>query len=131
MLATILSFITTPLFNTVLGAWQAELKAGTTQEVLAQKLAVQELQVQQAQMQANYNLRTAEIGKWYEPEKLAAYIVLAYMAKVVLWDTMLGWGTTAPIRGEVALWMQLVISFFFGQRTFQNVAKIITSRWSK
>lgn len=130
MLATILSFLSAPFFNTVLNAYTARLKAGTTEQVLAQKLASQELQVQQTELQAKAQLRVAEIGKWYEPEKLAMYIVLMYEAKVVVWDTMLGWGSTPAIHGEVALWMNLVVSYYFGQRTFQNVTRIIARKWA-
>lgn len=129
MWATILSIVSTPFFNTVLAAYTARLKAGTAQEVLAKDLAVQELQVQQAQQQAQYQLRTAEVGHFWEPEKIAMYVVLLYMGKVVIWDTMLGWGSTPAIKGEVALWLNLVVSYYFGQRTFQNVAQIITRKW--
>ena len=130
MWATILSFLSTPFFNTVLQAYQARLKAGTTEQVLAQKLATQELQVQQTEIQAKAQLRVAEVGRWYEPEKLAMYIVLGYMAKVVVYDTMLGMGSTGAIKGEVAIWMNLVVSYYFGQRTFQNVTRIIARKWA-
>jgi hypothetical protein len=130
MWATILSIVSTPFFNTVLNAYQARLKAGTALQVLAQKLAVQELQVQQTEAQARYQLRTAEVGKFWEPEKLAMYIVLLYVGKVVVWDTMFSMGSTGPIKGEVAIWMNLVVSYYFGQRTFQNVASIITRKWA-
>jgi hypothetical protein len=45
--------------------------------------------------------------------------------KCVVWDTILGLGTTPPLKGDVSVWAGLVMSFYFGKRTFENVARII------
>ena len=45
--------------------------------------------------------------------------------KCILWDTILGLGTTPPLKGDVSIWAGLVMSFYFGKRTFENVARII------
>ena len=45
--------------------------------------------------------------------------------KCVIWDTILGLGTTPPLKGDVSIWAGLVMSFYFGKRTFENVARII------
>jgi hypothetical protein len=34
-------------------------------------------------------------------------------------------GTTPPLKGDVSNWCGLIISFYFGRRTFENVARII------
>lgn len=39
---------------------------------------------------------------------------MLYEWKVVVWDTMLGWGTTGPIRGAVGAWGQSIIISLFG-----------------
>ena len=125
----LISLLGLPVLNTLATAYQARLKAGTAAEKLAGDLAARELAVQQAEYQSQYNLRTAEIGHWWEPEKLALYLVLLYMAKVVIWDIILNLGTTAPIKGEVAVWCNLILSWYFGKRTFENVSRIISARW--
>ena len=38
---------------------------------------------------------------------------------------MLDLGTTGSLRGDVSLWAGLVMSFYFGKRTFENVATIL------
>jgi phage terminase large subunit len=48
-----------------------------------------------------------------------------YYSKCVVWDTVLGLGTTPALKGDVSAWAGLVISFYFGRRTFENVARII------
>ena len=45
--------------------------------------------------------------------------------KCIVWDTILGLGTTPPLKGDVSIWAGLVMSFYFGKRTFENVARII------
>lgn len=45
--------------------------------------------------------------------------------KCVVWDTIVGLGTTPPLKGDVSIWAGLVMSFYFGKRTFENVARII------
>lgn len=45
--------------------------------------------------------------------------------KCIVWDTVLGLGTTPPLKGDVSTWAGLVMSFYFGKRTFENVARII------
>ncbi len=45
--------------------------------------------------------------------------------KCVIWDTILDLGTTLALKGDVSVWAGLVMSFYFGKRTFENVARII------
>lgn len=43
--------------------------------------------------------------------------IVAFETKVVVWDTMLGWGETPAIHGQVAEWMNMIISWLFGSST--------------
>jgi hypothetical protein len=125
MWLTLLSFIGGPVIKGLISAYQAHLTAVNTSEATAADLAGKEIAAQQAEQQAITNLKIAEIGHPWEPEKLAFYIVLLFFAKCVLWDTVLGLGTTPALKGDVSMWSGLVMSFYFGKRTFENVARII------
>jgi hypothetical protein len=125
MWMTIISFLGGPVIKGLIDAYQAKLKAGNTSEKIAADLATTEIAAQQIEIQQNIALKIAEIGHPWEPEKLAFYIVLAFFAKCVVWDTILGLGTTPPLKGDVSIWAGLVMSFYFGKRTFENVARII------
>jgi hypothetical protein len=92
---------------------------------IAADLAVKEIAAETAETSAQTQLKIAEIGHPWEPEKLAFHIVLAFFAKCVVWDTILGLGTTPALKGDVSVWAGLVMSFYFGKRTFENVARII------
>jgi hypothetical protein len=45
--------------------------------------------------------------------------------KLLIWDKVLGLGTTDPLVGFAAVTSNLVVSFYFAKRGFENVARII------
>jgi hypothetical protein len=125
MWMTILSFLGGPVVKGLIEAYQAKLKAGNVESKIAADLAAQEIAAQTAEVQLHNQLKVAEIGHPWEPEKLAFYVALIYFAKCVAWDTVLGLGSTPPLKGDVSIWAGLVMSFYFGKRTFENLARII------
>ncbi len=125
MWLTILSFLGGPVIKGLIDAYNLHLQAETTDAKTAADLAGKEIAAQQVEIQANAALKTAEIGHPWEPEKLAFYIVLVFFAKCIIWDTVFGLGSTPPLKGDVSMWSGLVMSFYFGKRTFENVARII------
>jgi hypothetical protein len=125
MWMAIIKFLGGPVIAGLIEAYQAKLKAGNVESKIAADLAAGEIAAQQIEIQQSTALKIAEIGHPWEPEKLAFYIVLAFFAKCVIWDTVLGLGTTPALKGDVSIWAGLVMSFYFGKRTFENVARII------
>lgn len=125
MWMTILSFLGGPVVKGLIDAYQAKLKASNVDSKIAADLAASEIAAQTAEAQVLAQLRVSEIGHPWEPEKLAFYVVLVFFTKCVVWDTILGLGTTQPLKGDVSIWAGLVMSFYFGKRTFENVARII------
>lgn len=116
-----------PIINGLLKFQQQKLDAGNTQASIAAGIAARELDTQRTEILAQNQLKRAEIGHPWEPEKLAMYITLVYYAKVVIWDVVLeGWthGNTDALHGPVAVWAQLIMSFYFTKRGFENVALI-------
>ena len=50
--------------------------------------------------------------------------VVIYIWKVVVYDKVLGLGTTDAITGEVATWAGVIVTTYFGGRTIEKVARI-------
>ncbi|WP_368507501.1 hypothetical protein [Bradyrhizobium lupini] len=67
----------------------------------------------------------AEIGHWREPDKLMGYCVALYFAKLLVWDKVLGFGSTDALAGFAAITANLVVSFYFTKRGFENFERII------
>ena len=133
MLTWLTSLITGPIINAAIGAYKAKLAAGNDADRIAADLAAKELDVQRREIEVQSQLKVAQIGHWWEPEKLFAYILAIYFSKLVLWDKVLGsfFGETSsifntdPLTGEAIGWATMIMLFYFGTRKLENIARII------
>lgn len=125
MWMTIISFLGGPVIKGLIDAYNAKLKAGNVSERIASDTAAHEIAAQVQETNAIMQYRTAEIGHWYEPDKLMGYFVAAYFGKLLVWDKVLGLGITDPLGGFAATTSNLVVSFYFAKRGFENIARII------
>ena len=125
MWMAILSFLGGPVIKGLIDAYQAKLKAGNVDNRIASDLAAGEIAAQTAETNAITQYRIAEIGHWYEPDKIMGYLVALLLGKLILWDIVLNIGTTNLHDGWVTTTTNLIISFYFGKRGFENVARII------
>lgn len=125
MWLSIMSFIGGPVISGLISAYREHLKSTTTDKQTASSLAGQEIAAQTAETQAITQLKIAQIGHPFEPEKIAFYIVMIFFAKCIVWDTVLGLGTTPALRGDVSVWAGMVIGFYFTKRGAENVTTII------
>jgi hypothetical protein len=114
-----------PVIKGLVDAYNAKLKAGNVDAKIAADLAATEIAAQTAEANAILQYRIAELGRWYEPDKLMGYCVAIYFSKLLIWDKVLGLGTTDPLAGFAAVTSNLVVSFYFAKRGFENVARII------
>jgi hypothetical protein len=125
MWMAILSFLGGPVIKGLIDAYNAKLKAGNADNKVAADLAATEIAAQVSETNAILQYRAAEIGHWYEPDKLIAYCIVVYFGKLLVWDKVLGLGTTDPLAGFAAVTSNLVVSFYFAKRGFENVARIL------
>jgi len=125
MWLTIISFLGGPVVKGLIQAYQIHLQATTTDKQTAADLAGKQIAAETADAQATTQLKIAQIGHPYEPEKLAFYVWFTYFAKCVIWDTVLGLGTTPELKGIVGIWCGLIVSFYFVKRGAENVTTII------
>ena len=121
----IVSFLGGPVIKGLVDAYNAKLKAGNVDNKIAADLAASEIAAQVSETTAISQYRIAEIGHWHEPDKLMGYCVAIYFSKLLVWDKVLGLGTTDPLAGFSAVTSNLVVSFYFAKRGFENVARII------
>ena len=125
MWTTIIGFIGGPVIRGLLDAYNAHLKATTTDKQTAMELAGTEIAAQVSENSDIYRLRMAQIGHPWEPEKLAMYITLIYYGKIMIWDKCLGLGTTDSVGGYAAIWAGMIMGFYFTKRGAENVTTII------
>jgi hypothetical protein len=53
---------------------------------------------------------------------------MVYEAKVVVWDTVLGWGVTNPVHGAVIDWGSTIIACLFGSSTVLTAGHMYFNR---
>jgi len=131
ILSWLASLFTGPLLDTALAGWKAKLAADNDRDKIAADLAAREIEVQAREIEAQNAYRLATVGRWYEPEKLMGYAVALYVAKLLIWDKVLGLGSTDPLAGWIETTANLIIGFYFGKRGAETVAKIVAGALRK
>lgn len=125
MWMSIIGFLGGPVIKGLIDAYQAKLKAGNTSEKIASETAAGEMAVQATEIKAQAEYRIAALGYWYEPDKIMGYAVAVYVAKLLIYDKVLGLGTTDPLAGWIEITANLIVASYFAKRSFENVARII------
>ena len=105
-----------PFAKAAVDAYRAKLTSDNASEKVAVDLAARELDVV-----------FAEQGRWYTalPRPLFAAAFIIYTWEVVVWDKVLGLGSTPALSGEVAQWATAVLTAYFGGRSLEKVARIL------
>ena len=133
MWAFIANLLGGPIINGLINGYKAKLEAGNTADRIVAELAERELAVQHAEVQAQAQLKVVQVGHFWEPEKLFAYIIVIYFSKIVLFDKVIGSFAgytpnvfrTDPLTGEAVGWAAMVMAFYFGKRGAENIARIL------
>lgn len=134
MFATVLGWLGNllggPFAKAAVDAYRAKLTAENTSEKIAADLAARELGVEQRERELATQAVVAEQGRWFTalPRPLFAFAFVIYVWKVVVWDRVLGLGSTAALTGDVAQWAMIVLTAYFGGRSIEKVAKILSRK---
>jgi len=125
------SFLAGPIVKSdAITAYKAKLDAAHSQDQIAADLAAKEIEAEiEARRQAS-TIVIAEQGRWYTAiiRPLLALPIIIYFWKVIVWDKVLGFGTTDPITGMVADWIGTIITAYVGGRSIEKVARIFMRR---
>ncbi len=134
MFATVLGWLGNllggPFAKAAVDAYRAKLTAENTSEKIAADLAARELAVEQREAELATQVVIAEQGHWYTalPRPLFAFAFVIYAWKVVVWDKVLGLGSTDALGGDVAQWAMIVLTAYFGGRSLEKVARILARK---
>lgn len=128
MLQLILNWLGGPVISAGIEAYKAKITAENDADARTTELAGKALLLDQREAELRSQERIALIGHWYEPVNLLGYLLVLYIAKVVLFDSMLGLGETPAIKGAVGEWLGMIATFFVGSRGAVSVAQILRRR---
>ena len=119
-----------PVISGLIKTYKAKLDAANTQDHIAADLAAKEIEAEiEARKQASAII-IAEQGRWYTAiiRPLLAFPLIIYLWKVIVWDKVLGLGTTDPITGMIADWTGTILAAYVGGRSIEKVARIFARR---
>lgn len=134
MLAAVLGWLGNllggPFAKAAVDAYRARLAAENTSEKIAADLAARELAVERRERELSAQIIVAEQGRWYTalPRPLFAFAFIIYVWKVVVWDKVLGLGSTDALSGDVAQWAMIVLTAYFGGRSIEKAARILARK---
>ena len=124
------SFLTAPIINGFLDAYKAKLDSQNTRGAQAAEVARAALLAEVDARKSANAIIIAEQGRWYTAmvRPLLVLPVIIYLWKVIVWDKVLGWGTTDVIAGDVGIWAGTIVTTYVGGRSLEKIAKTIWSR---
>jgi len=130
MWATLAGILGGPIISGLIAAYKAKLDAGNTADKIAADLAEKDLELQGRERELNVQQNIADEGRWWTaaPRAIICWSMALYVGKVVVIDTVLGWGSTAALKGAMADAFSTVLVAYFGGRTIEKVARIFRPR---
>lgn len=128
ILGFLASIFTGPIIKGVIDSvaqgYRDKLAHENSKDAKAVELAVAEVQAEvSARVQATEVLK-AEQGRWWTAaiRPLFAFPLVIYWWKIIMWDKLLGWGSTDALGGHVEQWAMIIIAAYFVTRPFEKYA---------
>ena len=102
-------------------AWAAKQVALTDRDRIAADERIKTLEAQRDVLVSE----TAAGGfqSWIRPGFAIPFVI--YNAKLVIWDKVLGWGSTDPLSDELFQIEMIVIGSYFLSRSAEKIARIV------
>lgn len=127
----LLTFLGGPLVNGLINAYKARLEASNTTGAQAVEVTKAALTAEvQARAEAS-KIITIQTGHWWSAWPMMMVQVTAglFFFKCVAWDTMLGWGETPRLGGDIEVTYNLVMSFWFGGAAVKGAIVAARTWW--
>jgi len=123
--------LTGPLIGGMVDGYKAKLSSENTTDKLLADIASRELQADVRQRELDAQLNQMEQGRWWTaaPRAIVQWSLAIYIAKCIVWDMVLGLGTTPDIKSAlIASAFNLIIVMWFGGRTLEKISSTVVSR---
>lgn len=126
----LLTFFGSKAFESLVAAYRIKVEAANTQDAKAVELAVAEINGEIAARHAAKEIIIAEQGRWWtalpRPAIAMAFVLLIW--KIVVWDNILGWGSTPDLHPKIWDAFIIVLTAYFGGRSLEKIAQVFRGR---
>jgi len=125
--------ILNPIVNGLLTAQKQKLDAVGSHEARVAELAQQAVALERREAEVNAQVVTAEQGNFFTRmvRPVWAMPFIAFTWKVVVYDKMLGWGTTDSLDPRMWSVFMLMVGAYFGGRSAEKVAMTIAGAFKR
>jgi hypothetical protein len=129
----LLKLFTGPVLNAITGpiveAYKAKLGAENNQDGKIVELASKAIDAEIDARREASKVLIAEQGRWWTaaPRAITCWSFAIFVAKVVVWDKVLGLGSTDALTGDVSGWAGMVMVTWFGGRSLEKIASSIAA----
>jgi hypothetical protein len=130
LLRWLCQFLAGPIVEGMIAAYKARLAAEASQDRTAADLAAKAIAAEIEARKSAAAIIIAEQGRWYTAviRPLLAVPVIIYLWKVIVWDKVLGLGTTDTLGGDVGIWAGAIVTTYVGGRSLEKIAATIWRR---
>ena len=90
-----------------------------------------EKQIAFFQGQIELATQAAQSDRWWSPRSLMGFCATIYVAKIVVYDTVLQLGVTPNPGGQVTALVLMIVGFYFGSKTVSDVDGRLVSAWAR
>lgn len=92
--------------------------------------AIKLMEADQARLAAQRDITLAGMSHpiWWAAWSMFVFPLGIYWAKVIVWDKVLGWGTTPPLTGFVLEWAGWIVGGLFCLQVGTGIAGAIINR---
>lgn len=120
------SFLSGPIVGAIINLYKAKLENQNNTDAQAVDLAKAEIQAEIAARAEANKLLIVEQGRWFTAciRPLFAFPLIIYYWKTIVWDKVLGLGSTDPLNGSIGEWAGWIIVAYFGGRSLEKVAQV-------
>jgi hypothetical protein len=129
----LVKLFTGPVLNAITGpiveAYKAKLGAENNQDGKIVELASKAIDAEIDARREASKILIAEQGRWWTaaPRAITCWSFAIFVAKVVVWDKVLGLGSTDALTGDVSGWAGMVMVTWFGGRSLEKIASTIAA----
>lgn len=82
-----------------------------------------EVHIKELEAKRDVQVASTIHDKWWSPRSLIGYIVVILLAKLFVWDTVLGWGVTNYPGSLIMEITSIVVAFYFVSEGLRGIFK--------
>lgn len=112
-----------PITDALVRAYEAHANAGNQTDRIKAEVTIAELEARR-----DVVIAASANDRWWSPRTLMGWSAALYVAKIVVWDTVLGWGVTPNPGEQVTYIVMTIVAFYFVSQGVERLARSLSNK---